>query len=115
MSATYDTTEDARRRFDALEKQMDTRRRFDAICQLLTEIVAELKRGNSIERTGAVSSVKITLQRGTVDITCHAYTGSDITDAEAEALASFERVKAQLNQQGVDAIASTVKQLRGEG
>lgn len=76
--------------------------RVVAITQLLEEILAELKHA---DRSGAVSSVKITLQRGTVDIACHAYSGSDIREAEAEAIASYQRLMLGLNQQGAAAFA----------
>lgn len=80
---------------------------------LLEEILHELKKSNSTERSGAVSSVKIALQRGTVDIAVHAYTGSDITEAEQEALASYRRVLAGLNQDGVDAFEKTLAAVKG--
>lgn len=86
----------------------------EATHQLLEEILAAIKHGNSLERTGAVSSVKITLQRGTVDIACHAYVGSDIQAAEEEALASYRRILASMNQAGVDAFAKTLEKLKPE-
>lgn len=79
-----------------------------AIMQLLEEILAQLRHANSNDRSGAVSSVKITLQRGTVDIACHAYVGSDIAEAENEAVASYRRVLADLNAQGAEAFAAEV-------
>jgi hypothetical protein len=32
--------------------------RLESVCQLLEELLAEVKRGNAVERTGAVSSVQ---------------------------------------------------------
>lgn len=85
---------------------------MDSTNQLLEEILAELKRSNSAERSGAVSSVKLTLQRGTLDIAVHAYTGSDVTEAESEALASYRRVLVELNQAGVDQFEKTLEKIR---
>jgi hypothetical protein len=81
----------------------------DSIPQLLTEILAEMKHANNAERSGAVSSVKVTLQRGTVDIAVHAYVGSDIQEAENQALASYRRILVGLNQDGVDAFEKTLE------
>ena len=78
---------------------------MDSTNQLLEEILHELKKSNTAERTGAISSVKVTLQRGTVDIAVHAYVGSDIQAAEEEAVASYRRVLVSLNQDGVDNFA----------
>jgi len=75
---------------------------MDSTNQLLTEILAVLRHAANAEKTGAVSSVKVTLQRGTVDIAVHAYVGSDIQEAEDEALASYRRILTKLNQDGVD-------------
>ena len=80
--------------------------------QLLEETLAAVKHNMSAERTGAISSVKIELKRGTVDIAVHAYTGSDISEAEAEAVASYRRVLVKLNQDGVDAFARTLEDLK---
>ena len=80
---------------------------------LLEEILHELKKANSIERSGAVSSVKLELKRGTVDLAVHAYTGSDILAAEEDALASYRRVLGALNQDGVDAFEKTLKDITG--
>jgi len=77
--------------------------------QLLVEILTELKRANSADRTGAVSSVKVTLQRGTVDIAVHAYTGSDIGEAEDQALASYRNILTELNQDGAEGFARTLE------
>jgi len=72
---------------------------------LLSDILRELKRINS----GATSSVKITLQRGTVDIAVHAYNGDDVTEPEMEALASYRRIIESLNEGGVRAFEQTLK------
>lgn len=82
--------------------------------QLLTEILAELKRANTIDKTGAVSSVKITLQRGTVDMTVHVYTGSDVEEAEQEALESYRRLLGELNQDGAEAFKKTLEVVKGK-
>lgn len=76
--------------------------------ELKAEAVAEARRV-----AGGVSSVKITLQRGTVDIAVHAYEGSDIRAAEWEALESYRRIRYALNQQGVDAFAAEVNKHMG--
>jgi hypothetical protein len=81
----------------------------EATNYLLTEILAELKHLNSAERSGAISSVKIALQRGTVDIACHAYVGSDIEEARVEALEAYRETLAELNQDGVKAFEQTLK------
>jgi hypothetical protein len=83
-----------------------------SINQLLEEILHELKRANSAERSGAVSSVKVALQRGTIDITVHAYVGSDIQEAEDQALLSYRSVMNALNQDGVDAFEKTLAAVR---
>lgn len=80
--------------------------------QLLEETLAAVKHSMSVERTGAVSSVKLELKRGTVDVAVHAYTGSDIHEAEEEALASYRRVLAALNQAGVDAFEKTLEMVK---
>ena len=84
----------------------------DATLQVLEEILSAIKHSNSAERTGAVSSVKVTLQRGTVDIAVHVYVGSDIHEAEEEALGSYRRVLAALNQQGVEAFEKTLEMVK---
>jgi hypothetical protein len=81
---------------------------MDSTNQLLTEILAVLQHIGNAERGGAVSSVKVTLQRGTIDVACHAYVGSDIREAEDEAIASYRRTIAALNQDGVDSFAKEV-------
>jgi hypothetical protein len=73
---------------------------------LLSEILAVLQQMSSTERGSAISSAKITLQRGTVDITMHAYAGSDIEEARTEALRAYRATLAELNQEGVDAFAA---------
>lgn len=80
--------------------------------QLLEEILNVLRHANNAERTGAISSVKIALQRGTVDIAVHAYVGSDIRDAENEALLSYRRILQAINQDGVDNFAKTLEAVR---
>ena len=85
---------------------------MDSTNQLLEEILHELKRANSAERSGAVSSVKLELKRGTVDIAVHAYVGSDIQTAEDEALASYRRVIQALNQNGVEAFEKTLEMVK---
>lgn len=79
---------------------------------LLLEILTVLKHMDSAERRGDVSSAKITLQRGTVDIAVHAYVGSDIQEAEENALASYRRILAALNQEGVDNFARTLEAVK---
>lgn len=85
-----------------------------AQCQLLTEILGELRRMNAAERVGAISNVKITLQRGTIDINVHAYTGSNVEEAEQEALESYRRILEELNQDGTEAFKKTLEVLRSK-
>jgi 2-iminoacetate synthase ThiH len=84
----------------------------DSLAQLLEQILRELQRANAIKRESAVSSVKITMQRNTLDVAVHVYTGSDVHEAEREAIDSYRRVMLELNQTGVDAFGKTLKALQ---
>lgn len=86
--------------------------RHGALMSVLEDILREIRRFNTADKSGAVSSCKITLQRGTVDIAVHAYTGSDMEEAEQEALESYRRVLEALNQDGAEAFAKTVEKLK---
>jgi hypothetical protein len=68
--------------------------RFSLSAQLLVEILAEVKHlnarlGSAADRT---SSVEIKTSTRGVDVTCKAYSGSDILGAESEAVRSYFRV-----------------------
>jgi hypothetical protein len=70
---------------------------LESICQLLVEILAEVKRGNSAAREGAVSSCEIKfLANGTPQPTVKAYANSEVpVDAAIEAYgAAFRAAQA---------------------
>jgi hypothetical protein len=80
--------------------------------QLLLEILTVLRHMDSTARNGDVSSVKVTLQRGTVDIAVHAYVGSNIEEAETDALESYRRILTALNQDGVDNFSKALEAVK---
>jgi len=84
--------------------------------QLLVEILAELQRMNSAERSGSVSSVEVKTSTRGEDVVCKAYTGSSIEEAEEQALASYVRMRLkvkELNEQGVEAFAAELARRNG--
>lgn len=71
---------------------------LESVCMLLEEILAELKRANSSQREGAISSVEVKTSTRGVDIACKSYVGSDIEAAGDAAAAEYQRVRAMLEQ-----------------
>lgn len=96
--------------FDDIESE-DFETPFAALIAILSDIRTDIRRGNA-QAAGAVSSVKITLQRGTIDVGIHAYVGSPVEHAELAAIQSYRRVLQELNQDGVEAFRKTLEVLR---
>lgn len=96
---------------ETYERVSQQLRESESSNQLLLEILTELKRLNASGRD-AVSSCKIALQRGTVDVAVHAYAGSDIDEAVDDALRSYRYVIVELNQEGVAGFERTLEALK---
>jgi hypothetical protein len=89
--------------------------RLESVCQLLEELLAEVKRGNAVERTGSVSSVQIedfpTKDRP-VRVTSKAYAGSPLPVDEA--LADHARLHREAEERAMNGWAVTLASVRNE-
>ncbi len=87
-----------------------------AIATLLEEILMELRRGNSVERTGAVSSVQIE-DRPTKDLavrcTSKVYAGSPLPVDEA--LEDHARLHREAERRAMDGWSQTLEHVRNGG
>jgi hypothetical protein len=82
-----------------------------AALQLLEELLAEVKRGNTAERTGAVSSVQIEdAAKGPPRLTTKRYSGSE--PEVDEAIADHTRAKAAANERWLTDWQATVEALK---
>jgi hypothetical protein len=89
--------------------------RLESVCQLLEELLAELKRGNAVERTGSVSSVQIedypTKDRP-VRVTSKSYSGSPLPVDEA--IEDHARLHREAEMRAAEGWSNTVDRLRSE-
>jgi hypothetical protein len=57
--------------------------RLESVCQLLEELLTEVKRGNAVERTGSVSSAHIESNSKGINCSVKSYAGSEVPVDEA--------------------------------
>lgn len=90
--------------FDDVE--MPERSGIELLAMLLEEILAEVKRGNSIERTGAVSSAQIETTSKGLNCSVKAYAGSVVPVHEA--LEAYGRLFREANARAMNGWSETV-------
>lgn len=81
-----------------------------SICQLLSDLLMETQRGNSIERTGAVSSAQIESNSKGINCSVKAYAGSEVPVDDA--LDAYGRLVREANERVANGWAETVKAVK---
>ena len=91
------------------DAQWSTRDLLVSLVCTLEELLAETKRGNSIERTGAVSSASIKTSTRGHDCEVKAYVGSDVEAAVDAALDAYGRMVREANERAMNGWAEVSK------